>query len=119
MHGRDTAALITMASEEEREDLSDQEESVSETESSEGSDAGRADAEPVVVAAQHNYNLRPKRGLPDSVAGAAQTNKNEVAPGVGVEANKVPAGATMATQPRGRMATFALRFRPWKRTELI
>ena len=102
MHGRDTAALDTMASEEEREDLSDQEESVSETESSEGSDAGMADAEPVVVAAQHNYNLRPKRRLPDSVAGAAQTNKNEVAPGVGVEANKVPVGGRDHGDPAKR-----------------
>ena len=91
-----------MASEEEREDLSDQEESVSETESSEGSDAGMADAEPVVVAAQHNYNLRPKRGLPDSVTGAAQTNKSEVAPGVGVEANKVPVGGRDHGDPAKR-----------------
>ena len=91
-----------MASEEEREDLSDQEESVSETESSEGSDAGMADAEPVVVAAQHNYNLRSKRVVPDSVAGTAQTNRNEVAPGVGVEANKVPVGGRDHDDPAKR-----------------
>jgi len=76
-----------MASEKDRRDPSDNEAGTSEGESVEGSDAGAAEAEPEVAAARHNYNLRPKRKVPDNTGEPAHAKKNEIAPGVGLVAD--------------------------------
>ena len=66
------------------------EELVSSDGDSEGSESEDSEVEPERTAADHGYNLRPKRTEAGAAAAPARNKKNAIAPGEGVEADHRP-----------------------------
>ena len=94
-----------MASDEEVEDLLEPEEGPSATESGSGSETVEPEVAVEVPAAQHGYNLRSKRVVPDAAVGTASTKKKESAPGVGAEADTSRVGGRAASDPTKKRST--------------
>ena len=88
-------------SEEKLEGFTDSEESSSEAGTMEGSDDGTDEAVPAATGTQHNYNLRSKRVVPDAVSEPAPAKQTEIAPGVGVVADRYHVGGRDKRIPCG------------------
>ena len=85
--------MAAMAESEERlEGFTDSEDSSSEAGTMEGSDDGTDEAAPAAAGAQHNYNLRSRRVVPDAVVEHTLVKNNESAPGVGVVTDRYHVG---------------------------
>ena len=81
-----------MENEGDDREFPDNDEGTSESESEEGSDAVAAEVEPEVAAARHNYNLRPKRKVPDPTREPELTAKDSIAPGARIYYSCLTAG---------------------------
>ena len=69
---------------------------------SEGSESEDSEVEPERTAANHGYNLRPKRTEAGAARAPARNKKNAIAPGEGVEADTDRVGGRDATQAMPR-----------------
>ena len=81
-----------MESDDRLEGLSDPEDSSSEARTWAGSDDEAEEAAPAAAATQHNYNLRYKRVVLDAVSKPTPARNTEIAPGVGVVADRYHVG---------------------------
>ena len=90
-----------MESDDKLEGLSDPEESSSEARTWAGSDDEAEEAAPAAAATQHNYNLRYKRVVLDAVSKLTPARNIEIAPGVGVVADRCHVGGRDERIPGG------------------
>ena len=98
---RELTLSLMMESDDRLEDLTEPEESSSEAGTMEGSDDETDEVAPAAVAAQHNYDLRYKRVVPDAVSKPTPAKNTEIAPGVGVVADRYHVGGRDERIPRG------------------
>ena len=98
---RELTLSLTMESDDKLEGLTEPEESSSEAETMEGSDDETDEVAPAAAAAQHNYDLRYKRVVPDAVSKPTPAKNTEIAPGVGVVADRYHVGGRVERIPRG------------------